>query len=391
MSNETESYGVGMDEKLTRIAGRVFVAFKYRLLRCREGFGESGTDKGIIVCNYFGYPIVWMYPKDGQFAVVYSRSINYAYNDMLSTRPSKPTGNLGQQMRDYMIDNSTFLTERDFCTFIWERLRVFGAKTLQGAEVLVRNVKMMSMEEARDIATREYSYPMDIFNALFGISLQEGETFSYDGMTFIMNDSKIAKEDIEKVMDKVKSNLPPSLASKLLYGNVEMKQEFAKKGTTADYYASTDSIRIGELSNRIVEDMIHELAHRWHKKFCSKKQEKKLNEIYKLCKGTTVQLKPGDKIDMMDGDKYTVKWKEGLNYMCEDEEGHVDEYPNRFFNTKQIYKINGNKLDQSFMLPSRYAGKNLSEFIAVCFSYVYSGHWIADNLKQAFKEIVENE
>ena len=199
-------------------------------------------------------------------------------------------------------------------------------------------------------------------------------------------------------MASVKSKLPESLSSVLLYGSVELKGSFGGSGSAiADYTPSDDTIRI-DASDEFVTSMIHELGHRWHYKFCTPAQEKALGRLYRMCKtgyDNAMKCNFGDTILLDDGRMIVIVDDKGPSYSYYMVNGGVStenmSIQKMLFHSviwNNIVSVNGQPLKR-YGLPRRYAGKNFREFIACCFEHVYGGLQILDDVKNEFKEIVE--
>lgn len=273
------------------------------------------------------------------------------------------------------------------------------------ASFLVERTELLDYEKAKTLLTTKYDFSLKNFYAVFG-EVQSDDNgqggsemrkFSCEGMDFEVNDSKFRKNEVEPMMASVKSKLPESLSSVLLYGSVELKGSFGGSGSAiADYTPSDDMIRI-DASDEFVTSMIHELGHRWHYKFCTPAQEKALGRLYRMCRvgyDNAMKYGFGDTIMLDDGRTIVIVDEEGSSYryyeVNEDENTKVRSIPKRLLHESgnHIVSVNGQPLKR-YGLPRRYAGKNFREFIACCFEHVYGGLQILDDVKNEFKAIVE--
>lgn len=393
-----------MFDKLTKIASRVFVSFSCRKCIIEHGFDYDGADSGFVLFNYYRYPILWAYQKDGKVKIVNVRKAEDTYSDFIYARNTTVSGmgEIAKIIDKWMKEHPRGVTRRNFSVHLWVSIWKHGMSQLKDARFLIHSFKIMEIDEARSFFSKNYDVSIIDFNkAILGSPSSGNEkTFKWGKMDFIIDDSTLEKEFIESKMGEVKSKLPPFLAEKLLYGRVELKDKFASKNTLADYFSKDDIIRINAKGDIFVPNMLHELGHRWHFKFSNDLQQKKLSNLYKLCRNMDsdciVDLKHDDEVELDNGKMFRIFSEDGLYYWFEEIDrwgeaiGDLAKLPKKFFRSKRVVRLNGEPLTHKYVLPSAYAGKNIKEFVAVCFECVYYGYNIGDTLAREFKEIVEN-
>ena len=392
-----------MQGLILRIANRVFLAFTCRRHVTEHGFGYDGADKGLAAFDFRYQLLLWAYPKGDKVKVVYAEKADNAFDYICHGGAESCLGDVGKEIRKRFRTRPMSASSRNFKVLVWNTVMESQFSKFKGASFLVERTELLDYEKAKTLLTTKYDFSLKNFYAVFGDGQSDGNgqsgsemrKFSCEGMNFEVNDSKLGKNEVEPLMASVKSKLPESLSSVLLYGNVELKGKF-NGSAIADYTPSDDMIRIDE-SDEFVTSMIHELGHRWHYKFCTPAQEKALGRLYRICKvgyDDTMKYGFGDTILLEDGRTLVIIDEEGSSYkyyeVNEDENTENRFIPKRFLHGmgNHVVSVNGQPL-KHYGLPRAYAGKNFREFIACCFEHVYGGLQILDDVKNEFKAIVE--
>lgn len=394
-----------MQGLISRIANRVFLAFTCRRHVTEHGFGYDGADKGLSAFDFRYQLLLWAYPKGDKIKVVYAKKADNAFDYICHGGAESHLGDVGKEIRKRFRSNPRYASLRNFKVLVWNAVMNSQFGKFKDASFLVERTELLDYEKAKTLLTTKYDFSLKNFYAVFG-EVQSDDNgqggsemrkFSCEGMDFEVNDSKFRKNEVEPMMASVKSKLPESLSSVLLYGSVELKGSFGGSGSAiADYTPSDDMIRI-DASDEFVTSMIHELGHRWHYKFCTPAQEKALGRLYRMCRvgyDNAMKYGFGDTIMLDDGRTIVIVDEEGSSYryyeVNEDENTKVRSIPKRLLHESgnHIVSVNGQPLKR-YGLPRRYAGKNFREFIACCFEHVYGGLQILDDVKNEFKAIVE--
>lgn len=386
-----------MNDDFTKIASKVFLAFTCRKYVMEDGFDYDGADRGLVLFNYNYYPIIWAYPKEERIHIIFTYKADDAFNEFLSLRRSNSPqlGDIGKEIKDWMDEHPRGVICKNFRIMLWNSIHKEKMTKFKNADFLINTHTTLSVEEAQKFFTEKYDISMTDFYRAFGGEVSEDRKFSCEGMNFEVNDSSLTKETVEAKMREVKSKLPDSLASKLIYGKVELKSKFADNAI-ADYHATNDLIRI-DAGDEFVSSMIHELGHRWHYKFCTRLQQRKIEKLYKLCKDNKSdaigELEYGDVVELYGKYKYCIVDSNDSQYRCysiDEENPPTRTIPKNFFHTKTVTSVNGKPVDHKYALPRPYAGKNIREFVAVCFEHLYCGKSISSKLAEEMKEIFEN-
>lgn len=381
--------------KLSKIARRI-VAFTCRVRYVYTGFGYDGADKGMILFNRNYYPLMWAYPTgDGKVKFVMTRKDEDAFDNLM--RWSSGLGEFGEDSRNFFISNPGYQRRgvRNFRIMLWNEMSKTACKKFKGANFIINNFKTLSMDEAMKFLTTKYDIAISYFQKIFGgEGASEVSKFTSHGMNFTVNDSLLTGEKIDGLMDEVKSKLPPELAGKLLYGNVELKKEFAGSAA-ADYDRYADEIRMSDGDN-FVPNMIHELGHRWHFKFCNPNQSKALQKLYSKCRkdyDKPLELSYGDTVELNSGKLMVIVGEDDTHYKfyyANDEESREWTTPKESLTPSVIKSLNGKEV-KTYELPRKYAGKNILEFVACCFEHIFAGYRIDANTAREFLEIVNGE
>jgi hypothetical protein len=395
-----------MQGLISRIANRVFLAFTCRRHVTEHGFGYDGADKGLSAFDFRYQLLLWAYPKGDKVKVVYAKKADNAFDYVCHGGAELRLGDVGKEIRKRFRSSPRSASSRNFKVLVWNTVMESQFSKFNDASFLVERTELLDYEKAKTLLTTKYDFSLKNFYAVFGEGQSDGNNqsgsemrkFSCEGMNFEVNDSKLGKNEVEPLMAIVKSKLPESLSSVLLYGSVELKGSFGGSGRTiADYTYSDDTIRI-DASDRFVTSMIHELGHRWHYKFCTPAQEKALGRLYRMCKvgyGNTMKYGFGDTILLEDGRTIVIVGEVGSSYKYYEvnEDGSTkNRLISKWFlhanRNRHVVSVNGQPLER-YGLPRRYAGKNFREFIACCFEHAYGGLQILDNVRNEFKAIVE--
>ena len=396
-----------MQGLISRIANRVFLAFTCRRHVTEQGFGYDGADKGLAAFDYRYQLLLWAYPKDDKVKVVYAEKADDAFDYICHGGAKSRLGNVGKEIWKMFRERPASVSLRNFKVLVWNAVMESQFSKFKDASFLVKRTELLDYEKAKTLLTTKYDFSLKNFYAVFGEVQSDGNgqdgsemrKFSCEGMDFEVNDSKLGKNEVEPMMASVKSKLPESLSSVLLYGSVELKGSFGGSGSAiADYTPSDDTIRI-DASDEFVTSMIHELGHRWHYKFCTSAQDKALGRLYRMCRvgyddamayglGDTILFDDGHMIVIVDEGEFSY------DYYEVGEDGNSDNMSVSKKSLREmgnhIVSVNGQPLKR-YGLPRRYAGKNFEEFIACCFEHVYGGLQILDDVKNEFKAIVEGD
>ena len=386
-----------MMDRLERIAARVYLAFSGRRYLYNSGFGYDGADRGVVRLDYRYWPVAWCYLKDGVMKLVHAKKLKEVAEACLRT-PEETGGEVGDAIRKAVPNGMKAVRQAVL------RIIDNGMSPFEGAGFMVDWTEEMDFGEARDFLTRNWGMSLVEFRMMFGGEPEEARTFSCFGMNFEVNDSSVSRDDIVKRMEVVGRLLPKSLAGKLMYGDVELRKGL-NKDAGADYSPHVDVIRVGESSN-FLEDMVHELGHRWHYKFATGEQLKSLERLYRLCRND-----PDSPVSLSVGDVVKFRGLEadnGLKVLELDGNGHATvenldapEGSERrivrgmsiasFFTRKMVRSINGKGV-RCLHLPREYAGKNFKEFVACCFEDIYYWRQFGNSgkaLTKVFRLIVE--
>lgn len=378
-------------DKAGRIAGRVFTAFTCRESIFDHGFSYDGADKGILAFDYRGSILFWCYPKNGNIEFVYARKAS----DALKRLESKEGIGYFGEVLNYCFDHGIERTITNLNKMFENSIGRNGMKLFNEALFLIEKKQTMTFDEARSYLTRMWDISLHDFYRIFDGKGADDMVFQWNRMRFEMNDWSLGKDEVENQMNSVKDCLPPSLAGKLLYGEVELKKKFV--GTEyADYDIEDDTIRIRE-NDQFVWTILHELGHRWYHKFCNMEQRKELQKLYKKCKKTSltaIDFNVGDKIKWIGGATYEVLEIDDDNIKCKTisgkNKGDVSWYVKNQFHWSNVESVNGNKISSEYHLPREYAGKNFDEFVACCFEHAYGGMGMSMTVEKEFREIVES-
>ena len=393
--------------RISRIAKRIFLAFTCRRHVTRSGFGYDGADKGLSAFDYRYQLLLWAYPKDGKVKIVYAKKAYNAFYHLCNNSTDSDIGQIGKDIKDAFRTHPRSASERNFKVLLWNGIMDSEFSKFKGATFLVDRVDTLDYDKAKELLTTKYDFSLLNFYAVFGegtqaesgeASADDSRRFSCDGMDFEVNDSTMDKEHVCRMMAVVKSKLPASLVSKLLYGKVELKGKFNSSGanTIADYTRSDDMIRL-DSGDGFVTSMIHELGHRWHYKFCKPNQERALMKLYRKCKqyyDPSLTYQYGDTLGMANGNTVVIVGETDSDYrfyvVDNSENSPTKSMPKKYFTGRMVVSVNGKPIDR-YTLPRQYAGKNFREFIACCFEHIYGGWPIAGNVKSEFVKIVEEE
>ncbi len=377
------------EDRITRIAARVVVAFKARSILMPENFNYDGSKTGVAIFNYKHELVLWAYPKDGEVEVVFAKKPDIAWRQAYYAK-----NEFSRKLYDKIINGNYRSSEREYTVCVWNEIYNHGFGSFKDCDYMIQSKKRMDYQTAKELLTAGYDLDVVKFYKIFGDGGEgsASEIQSYSGMEFEMNGWSRGMEPITKAVDEAKAMLPASLASKLFYGKVELKKEF-QKNASADYNPVDDTMRFNEGDSHLSETMLHELGHRWQHKFMSREQKMLLGLLYDNCRGVNIPLKVGDVIECRGWrQRYIVDdidKKQRIYAIGEDDKRRYLYSP--LILKRGMVKKNDVPVDK-YEFPTDYAKSSFSEFVSECFECAFGGDEDMDvRLKKEFIEIVAKE
>lgn len=369
---------------LNKIAKKLVLSFTYRPFLKNYGFNTQ-SQKGIVIFNYYHYPVLWAYPKnDNEFQVYFTENEKVSYNKL-------ERGDYDfcfridsiSQLIDRYRYNSNFM--RNYRIILFNDIVSRGAPD-EKWNFLIRNKTTMSYQDFKNMMINDYDVRISSFENTFGNQNNENninKEIKINNITF-KSDGNLNQNFVNELYQKANEFIGNSNLKYTLYGIVEIKNNF-NKNAVGDYSPNQDIIRTsGDKSS--LEIFIHELGHRWYYKFASKQQIKAFKELYDNCNGKHIHLKEGDRVKYKSGKEYIFKGKEWGSLIMHDINDNED-YCFKLISTRSMTEINGQKVEK-YNFPSNYSKTKFTEFIAECIEYAYCNISMDENLKQKVKEIV---
>lgn len=373
--------GIMNNKLLNKIAKKLVLSFTYRPWLKDHNFSNK-SQKGIVIFNYYHYPVLWAYPKNNnEFIVFFTENEKISYDKL----------GMGDYDFCYRIDSINDLIEKYNKTIRNYRIILYNDIIKNGApdekwNFLIKQKKTMSYQDFKNMIINNYDVRISSFENTFGNQDNENNVNKEIKTNNIIfkGDNNLNQNFINELYQKLNGLIGNNNLKQTLYGIVEIKNKF-NKNAIGDYSSKQDIIRIGDdLSS--LSTFIHELGHRWYYKFASKQQIKAFKELYDNCNGKQIQLNKGDKVKYDWGEEYIYEGTALGSMMMKS----IQDNKLHFFkliSTRSMTEINGQKVEK-YNFPSNYSKTKFTEFVAVCIEYAYCNISMDENLKQKVKEIV---
>lgn len=369
---------------INRIAGKICLAYTYRYRGYNNGF-ENKSKNGIVVFNYYHFPVIYAYPLDnGNVKIIHCVSEKDAfdnYNYPGSKFSNNKFVNLVQSQMSGYGNNI-----RNFRICVFNQIYRDGGISGDAGAFLYDTESEVTMEDAKNMLTGNYDVPLNLFCKFFGGENEGGiKVIESNGFSFQVNGSDFTDEEIVSMAGQVYNKVPSSLKN-LCYGKVEVKKAF-NKNAIGDYNSGEDIIRTGGERDDFVGIMLHELGHRWRYKLATKQQLTAFKKIYDNANGREIKLNPKDIITYNWGKdyKFISYWGKSL-YMEEIATGEKKLF--KGISTRSMEKINGQAIDK-IEFPTNYSKTDFDEFVAECFEEYCMGRLndgkLKDFVSQQFK------
>ena len=329
--------------------------------------------------NKLNYGLHYFWQSDKQFAY----SIE-DYPDSSQKKLSKLTSYIGNNIYySFKIDKS--FPEKIFIE--WEKDNL-SIKEL--AKILMKDLSM----SAPEFFDRFGDVIFEENNEKDGLS-----QFKYKNWEVVMENGLKNKDEVTKLLDEVERKCG-SLKSNLCYGMVEVKKHLEQSKTLADYFISSDTMRIKakRADKDFVKTFLHELGHRLWYRFTSSNNKNEVKNKYNemLVDEKIVSLKKGDILLTKDGYEIEIEGELFSSYR-----GIVLQKPARKRNINvgdkitlkpiketAVKQLNGKDYipdDTSF--PTAYSRTSYTEFFAECFSLYLMGE-LNKKLSKWFETVI---
>lgn len=372
-----------MNNKLiNKIAKKIVLSFRYRPWLKNHNFSNQ-SQKGIVIFNYYHYPVLWAYPENDKFIVYFTENENISYD------------RLGRGDYDYCfrIDSINDLIEKYNKTIRNYRVILYNDITRNGApdekwNFLIKQKKTMSYQDFKNMMINNYDVRISSFENIFGNQNNDENNVHKEiqlNNIIFKGDSSLEQNFVHELNQKVNELIGNSNLKQTLYGVVEIKNKF-NKNAIGDYSFTQDIIRTGNDISSSVNIFIHELGHRWHHKFASKQQINEFKKLYDNCNGKQIKLNEGDKVKYNFGEQYIYEGKI-LGSLIMKKPGEEKPHFFKLISTRSMVEINGQKIEK-YDFPNDYSKTKFVEFVAVCIEYAYCNKTMDENLKQKVKEII---
>lgn len=368
-----------------KIAKKIFLAYSYRHKIWESNFNNH-AQKGIVLFNYHHYPLLVVYNNgDDTFTSMKTISLENSINRYSNIRNN---GEEHLKIEHYLTEmfDRYRLTQKNFRNAMFNFILANQAPDETWTFLMDNSsIKQHTSEQMKNILTKQYDVRIEEFYKLLQNKKEDVDEIVIDNLSF----QSVEELDADKLMNitsKITTLLRGSSLLSLLYGVVEVKNSF-QNHYVGDYQVSTDVIRTGGEENNFISTFIHELGHRWHFKYSTKKQENEFKKLYDNCRGKQIELKKGDVVTFYGSNSEYIYIDKAFSSLMLKNKQNNKIYYYKLIATRSMETINGEKIEK-YRFPNNYSKTKFKEFIAVCIQYAYCNLSMDENLKQKVKQII---
>ena len=369
-----------MNETLiNKIAKKIIMSFVH--FRFKNKY-SNGIKSGAMFWNYFNFPVACGYKKRNDYFLLICNDVKEAYKKVFYSHSKS-----AEEIKKYLEQNGNTLS--NFKKAIKNFFTEYYHGITEKDDYMVKSIQKLNLVDFKKKLINDYEMNILDFSDIFGI--QDEYYYEKDNMTFwSIEPLDSYKKKINQICKMLKSLLPSSLYSKLLYGNVQIRGDYLSNAA-AQYWEDNDIIilNIDFDVYLLVKNLIHELGHRWYDKFANSQQLKQFRKLFNNANGKYVNLEIADIITFIgDDEEYIyVGIDENGKMLLESLNAQLNYH--KKIDVRQFDTINGQKI-QKYNFPSDYSKTRFTEFVPECISCCYCGTLEDKKLEQKIKGIMES-